>query len=144
MAKEKITKAQLTGRVAGAVVFVLTSYGVQQLFFKKDMEKELKKVVLEVNKNVPMAVDEYTQLDSASSIGKANLTYYFSLFDLDKSEVNLDTVNKYLRPSIIENVKNNPDVKILRDNNITLDYLYYDKNGVFVLEISVGPDLYRN
>lgn len=144
MAKEKITKAQLTGRVVGAVVFVLTSYGVQQLFFKKDMEKELKKVVLEVNKNVPMAVDEYTQLDSASSIGKANLTYYFSLFDLDKSEVNLDTVNKYLRPSIIENVKNNPDVKILRDNNITLDYLYYDKNGVFVLEISVGPDLYRN
>ena len=58
--------------------------------------------------------------------------------------VNLDTVNKYIRPNIIENVKNSPDLKFYRDNNITLDYKYYDKNGKFALEISVTPEIYNN
>ncbi|WP_187294261.1 hypothetical protein [Olleya sp. ITB9] len=55
----------------------------------------------------------------------------------------MDTVNKYIRPNIIENVKNSPDLKTYRDNNISLDYRYYDKNGVFTMEISVTPELYN-
>ena len=141
--EEKSKKGKTIGIIIGMIVFALTYYGTQQLF-KKDLESELKSVALELNKQTPMKVDQFSRLDSASTIGKTNLIYYYTLTEIEKSEVNLDTVNKYIRPNIIENVKNNPDLKIFRDNNITMDYKYYDKNGEFATEISVTPELYKN
>ena len=89
-----------------------------------------------------MNVDEYSRLDSATALGKTNFNYYYTLFDTERSEVNLDTVNKYIRTGIIENVKTNPELRAFRKNRITMDYSYFDKNGEFVTKISVTPDLY--
>ncbi|HKJ43571.1 MAG TPA: hypothetical protein VKA27_15855 [Sunxiuqinia sp.] len=135
-------KAKMVGSIVGAIAFGISYYGVQQLFFKPNVEKELKTAATKVNEKCPIQVDQYSRLDSASSTGKTNFTYYYTLFDLTKAEVNLDTVNKYIRPNIIENVKSSPQLKIYRDNKITMDYKYYDKNGLFVTIISVTPNLY--
>ncbi len=140
--ENKSKKGKTIGIVVGMLAFVLSYLGVQQLF-KKDLETELKNAALELNKQTPMQIDEYSRLDSASTKGKTNFIYHYTLFDLEKSEVNLDTVNKYIRPSIIENVKNSPELKFYRDNEITMDYKYYDRNGVFVTEINVTPELYK-
>lgn len=140
--KEKTNKGKAIGIVVLMAAFTLSYYGVQNLF-KKDLEAELKNAALELNKETPIQVDQYTRLDSASTIGKTNLIYYYTLLETEKSEVNLDTVHKYLRPSIIENVKNSPQLEVYRNNNITLDYKYYDKNGDLVTEISVTPELYK-
>jgi len=47
-----------------------------------------------------------------------------------------------LSRDFINNVKTNPDLKIYRDNKVTMAYNYKDKNGIFVLKISVTPGLY--
>lgn len=135
-------KANILGILVGIIAFLISFYGVKQLF-KKDIAAELKKVAIEMNKQTPIAIDQYTRLDSTSSKGKTNFIYHYTLLDTKKSEVVMDTVNKYIRPNIIENVKNSPDLKTYRDNNISLDYRYYDKNGVFTMEISVTPELYN-
>lgn len=140
--EQKSNKGKLVGIIVGSITFALAYYGTQQLF-KKDLESDLKKAAAEVNKQTPMQVDQFTRLDSASTIGKSKFIYYYTLIGIEKSEVNLDTVAKYVRPTIIENVKNTPELKVFRDNNITMDYKYYDKNGNFVNEISVTPDLYK-
>ncbi|MBA6154289.1 hypothetical protein [Gelidibacter maritimus] len=136
-------KGKIIGIIVGIIAFAISFYVVQQ-FFKSDLELELKKVVTEMNKQGPKQIDQFTRLDSVSSLGKTNLIYYYTLIDMAKSEVNLDTVNKYVRPEIIENIKNSPELKIYRDNNITLDYKYYDRNGDFVLDIAVTPELYKS
>ena len=141
--EKKSTKGKIVGLIIGAIAFAVSYYGVQQLF-KNDLESELKDAASELNKQTPLEIDEFSRLDSASSKGKTNFIYYYTLFDLEKSEVNLDTVNKYIRPSIIENVKNSPELKVFRNNNIIMDYKYYDKNGEFATEISVTPELYKN
>lgn len=140
MSKDK--KGTVVGSIVGLVFFALSFYGVQQ-FFKPDMAEELKEVAIELNKQTPMQIDEFVRLDSASSKGKNNFIYHYTLVAAEKQEVDLDTVNKYIRPGIIENVKTHPDLKIFRDNQITMDYRYYDRKGDFVTEISVTPDLYK-
>lgn len=135
------TKQKTMAIIVGIIVFAATFYGAGQ-FFKKDLESELKDAAIQLNRQTPMKIDEYTRLDSASAKGRTNFIYYYTLVDREKSEVNPDTVNKYIRPGIIEGVKNNPGLKVYRDNKITMDYRYYDKNGTFVLEISVPPSLY--
>ncbi len=140
--KGKTNKGKAIGIVVGMVAFALSYYGVQNLF-KKDIESELKNAALELNKQVPIQLDQFTRLDSASTIGKTNFIYYYTLLESEKFEVNLDTLNKYLRPTIIDNVRNSSELKIYRTNNITMDYKYYDKYGIFVTEISVTPELYK-
>lgn len=140
--EEKSKKGKVIGTIVGMITFALSYYGVQQLF-KKDLVTELKEAAAELNEQSPIQIDQFTRLDSASTIGNTNLIYYYTLVEIEKSEVNLDTVNKYIRPGIIENVKNNPDLKMYRDNDITMDYKYFDKKGEFTLEISVTPELYQ-
>ncbi len=53
------------------------------------------------------------------------------------------TVKKYIEPGIINNVKTSNDLKVYRDNKTTMIYNYRDKNGVFVLKLSVTPDMYE-
>ncbi|BFP42241.1 hypothetical protein FGF1_30860 [Flavobacteriaceae bacterium GF1] len=140
--EEKSKKGKAIGAIVGTIAFALSYFGVQQLF-KKDLESELKNAALELNKQAPIQIDQFSRLDSASTKGKTNFIYHYTLFDLEKFEVNLDTVNKYIRPNLIENIKNSPELKVYRDNNITMDYEYYDKNGAFVTKISVTPELYK-
>ena len=140
---EKSKKGTIVGLIVGIIAFALSYYGVQQLF-KKDIGSELENIALELNKQLPMRIDEYTRLDSTATKGKSSFIYYYALFDLEKSEVNLDTVNKYIRPRIIEDVKNSPELRYFRDNKVTLEYKYFDKEGVYVMEISVTPELYEN
>lgn len=141
--KEGSKTGTLVGFGVGAIFFALFFYLAQQ-FFKPDLEAELREVAMELNKQTPMQIDPFTRLDSAASKGKSNIMYYSTIIDMEKSEVNIDTINKYVRPGLIANVKNSPDLKSFRDNNITLDYKYYDKNREFVTEISVTPELYHN
>ena len=89
-------------------------------------------------------VDRDTRLDNAVALPGNILQYNYTLINLDKSEVNVDTVNKYVAPGIINNVRTNPELKVYRDNKVTMDYAYRDKNGVFVLKISVTPDMYAD
>ena len=140
---QSIKKRKIIGIIIGIIAFAISYFGVQQLFFKHNLESELINVAKELNKQTPVQVDQYSRLDSVSAIGKTNFRYHYTLFNLNKTDVNLDTVNKYIRTGLIENVKNNPSLKIYRDNKITLDYKYYDKKGEFVTEISVTPDLYE-
>lgn len=139
---EKSKKQQTVAVIVGILVFAVSFYGVQQ-FFKNDFESELKSAAVELNKQTPMPVDEYMRLDSAATIGKTNFIYYFTLYNIEKAEVHLDSVTKYIRPGVIANVKNTPELKIFRDQDVSMDYRYYDKNGEFITEIAVTPDLYK-
>jgi len=140
--KEKTAKGWAKEIIIAIVVFALSYYGVKHLF-NNDMEAELKTAAIELNKQTPMQIDQHSRLDSVSSIGKTNFIYYYTFIKIEKAEVNLDTVYKYIRPNIIENVKKSPDLKVLRDNDVIIDYKYYDKNGENVMEISVTPELYN-
>lgn len=131
------------GSVLGIVAFGLSYFAVQQIFFKPaTFDKAMMAAAGELNKSCPIMVDQNTRLDNAVALPGNIFQYNYTLVNLSKSEVNIDTVKKYVEPGIINNVKTNPDLKTYRDNKVTMAYNYKDKNGLFVLKISVTPDLY--
>ena len=142
-ALKKSNKIKLIGLIVGAITFGLSYFAVQHIFFKTpSFDKVMIYAASEVNKMCPIMVDEYTRLDNAVALPGNIFQYNYTLVDIAKDEVNLDTVRKYIEPRIINNVKTNPDLKIYRDNKTTMTYYYKDKNGVFVHKLSVTPDLY--
>ncbi|MDR9457865.1 MAG: hypothetical protein RI572_10705 [Salegentibacter sp.] len=140
---EKSKRDLIIQTLSFAITFVIAFFAVQYFFFDdKNLEEQLTDAAREVNNISPKMVDEYSRLDSASTVSDQIFKYHYTLVNMSKKEVDSDTVEKYIRPGIIENVKTSPDLKDFRDNNITMSYNYYDKNGDFVLHIDVTPDLY--
>lgn len=144
-ADDKNNRNKIIGTVVGIVVFGLSYLAVQQLFFKPvSLDKAMMEAASELNKTCPIMVDQDTRLDNAVALPGNIFQYNYTLVNLYNSEVNIDTVKKYFEPGIINNVKTNPDLKVYRDNKVTMAYYYKDKNGEFVLKISVTPDMYAD
>lgn len=141
--KTNIDKKKIIGIVVGVITFFFIFYFTQQLF-SPSFDKQMVKMTSEWNKNCPMMVDQYTRWDNSLALPNKILQYNYTLIDIERSEVNLDTVRKYIEPGIINNIRTNPDLKSFRDNNITFQYNYRDKNGEFVWMLKVTPDKYEN
>jgi hypothetical protein len=137
------TKKNTIGAILGLVAFAITYFAVQQIFFKPaSFDKAMMDAASELNKSCPIMVDQETRLDNAVALPDNIFQYNYTLVNLDKSEVNQDTLKKYIEPGLINNMKTNPDLKVYRENKVTMAYYYKDKNGEFVLKLSITPDMY--
>lgn len=139
---DKGKRKKIIGTIVVILAFGLAYFGAQQLFKAPSFDKAMMEAASELNESCPIMVDQDTRLDNAVALPDNIFQYNYTLVNLDKSEVNIDTAKKYLEPGLINNVKTNPDLKAYRDNKVTMAYNYRDKNGVFVLKINVTPDLY--
>ena|SRR5688572_23902767 len=137
-------KKKNIGVIVGVATFLVVSVVVQQLFFKPaTFDKAMMEAASELNKSCPLMVDQDTRLDNAAAMPGNVFQYNYTLVNYDQSEIVPDTLKKYLEPGIINTIRTNPDMKIYRDNNVTIAYQYKDKNGVFLLKILVKPDQYK-
>jgi hypothetical protein len=130
--------------IISLAAFVLTYYAIQQIFFK---EYSFNDVMIEaanqLNESCPLMVDEETQLDNAVVLPDNIFQYNYTMVNSEKQEINTTELRNYLEPLLTNNVKTNPDLKIYRDNKVTMNYYYKDKFGEAVMKISVSPDKYK-
>ncbi len=137
--KKKYNLKTILGFVFGfSVMFFVTQY-----FFNPSIDKQLTGFANEFNKTCPMTIDQYTTLKNVVALPDKTIQYNYVLVGMTKAEVKLDTVKKYVFPSILQNVKTNPGMKLFRDNKVTINYYYADKNGEFVTEYIVRPEMYE-
>ena len=103
----------------------------------KDLESKLSNYAKNLNKYTPIQIDKYSILDSVTSIkNKAYLEFHHTLINKNISEVNYDSLHKYIRSIIIEDIEN-PEFKIFNENKISIDYKYYGENGRLITLLSV-------
>jgi zinc-ribbon domain len=139
---EPTKKRKPLGILIGSFGFLL-AYVAVQLFFKPSFDKNMMKAASELNKSCPMMVDRETRLDNAIALPNNIFQYNYTLVNFDKSMLNADTIKNRLEPSLTNNVKSNPELKVYRDNHVTLAYNYRDKKGEFILKISITPEMYK-
>ena len=131
--------------IAGIVTFVLVYVAAQQIFVKPDsFDKTMMAVASDLNKTCPIMVNQYTRLDNAVALPANVFQYNYTLVLWEKAEINIDTLRKYNEPELVNSLRTNPGLKAFRENKVTMKYSYRDKNGEFVLLVSVSPDMYEN
>jgi hypothetical protein len=136
-------KAILTTSL-GVIFSGLVYFAVQHFLFKPPtFDKILMSAASEINKTCPIMIDQETRLDNALAMPNNTLQYNYTLINLDKSDIIVDTLKKYIEPNIINNIKSNPDLKAYRDNKTTMTYYYRDKDGDFVYKLEVTPEMYK-
>ena len=88
-------------------------------------------------------VDPESRLDSVLLSNRDHLTYYYTLTERDKLDINPAAFKAYLLPGIIDNIRSNPELRMHRDSSVTVVFNYLDRNGELITEFSVGPERYR-
>ncbi len=106
-------------------------------------DKAMMTAASELNESCPMMVDQETRLDNAVALPDNVFQYNYTLVNFTKEELDLEEFTAHMEPQITNNVKTNPDLKIYRDNQVTMKYYYKDKNGVFVAQFAVTYEDYK-
>ena len=103
----------------------------------------LQLIANEMNKSCPMMVDEETRLDKVTLPSKTVFQYNYTLINYEKTEIDTVKIKSSLEQNIIRLTKTNPQMQYQRENNVTMNYIYNDKNGDYLMSIIITPELYK-
>lgn len=137
-------KKKIKSIIIGFIAFAVSYVAVQQFFFNKpSFDKQMMEVASLINESCPIMVDAETRLDNAVALPDNVFQYNYTLVNLEEENVNTNEMRKFLEPTVVNSVKTTPQMEVQREHKTTINYHYKDKNGVFLLLISVTPDKYE-
>lgn len=113
---------------------------------EKTIDEELKEAAVSMNKLGPQILNEGIRLDSVSAQKNKIFKYNYTLVNDVKDNVTNAEINTFkveAKEGALKVIKTSPDMKEFRDNDVTLKYSYYDKNGKLTAEFSVTPREYK-
>lgn len=123
---------------ACAVLFTLAScqYTKQKVF---ELAAE------QVNKQCPITVDEMTRMDSTTYSGKDNtFTYFYTLSGKADDPTMSEQLKKSLEETLPETIKNTEEMKVYRESDVTIKYIYLSgKTKEELIQVTVTPDMYK-
>jgi hypothetical protein len=95
-------------------------------------------VLEEANKNLPMNVSKNLRYDALFG-GDKTLHYKYTLINHTAQTIEINTIIQTFEDKTRQSICINPQTKILLKNLITLEYNFYDKNGLYINKIKVNP-----
>lgn len=69
--------------------------------------------------------------------------YNYSIITYSASEIDILTLEKNLYPVILNTIKSSPDMKLFRENEVTLVHSYRVKMGNYFFSMEFRPKDYR-
>ncbi len=127
----------------GVIVGVLLSFFITGYFFNPSIDSKLVDFSNEFNKNCPMNIDQFTRINNTVVLPNKTIQYNYTLLGISQADVQYDIFEETLFPRLLETVKTNPDLKLFRDNDVSLKYYYADEAGTFITSYTVTPKMYK-
>ena len=87
-------------------------------------------------------IDEQTRFDNAFALPGNTMQYNYTLINYEKGSIDTLGLKEVLKPSIVNNIRTNPQMAFFRERKTTLNYYYKDMNGEYVCIITVTPEQY--
>ena len=66
-----------------------------------------------------------------------------TLINVNKQTANTNEIRQYIEPAIVEYVRTNADLAILRENRAAICFFYRDKSVNYLFSITVKPEQYE-
>lgn len=98
------------------------------------------KMAEEINKQTPIEMMNNIQLDKAEALDDNIFKYYYTFNEEPKTTS--DIFIKITKPTIVAMLQNAPEMKEMKNDRITIIYIYYKKDKSLFAEIKVSPEEY--
>lgn len=99
------------------------------------VEKQLAQAAEINNKKLPMLLSNEIRLDRISAEPGRQVYYFHTLMALKSSGLDSNRVGQLLRPPHLEDFCKGPDMRMFRDNNVNMVYVYSGSDGVEITRI---------
>ncbi|SMP27229.1 hypothetical protein [Chryseobacterium profundimaris] len=113
---------------------------------EKTIDDDLKEVAASMNKATPQNLADGVRLDSVSAQPGKIFRYNYTLVDDVKESVTPEQIEMFktsAKEGALRVIKTSPDIKQFRDNDVTMVYNYYDKNGKPTADFKITPEEYK-
>lgn len=110
---------------------------------KPTEDLQLKAMVEKINRGCPIQIDPYTSLVSVKLLTDKTILYNYTLPEITKEGIDLEKIKEQVFPALLKKFRENPEVKPLRDLNVTLKHHYVDKNEELIIEYVITPEMYN-
>jgi hypothetical protein len=127
--------------IVAALSAVIAFNAVKHLFPSKSssLDTTLMQASSEINKGLPVMLDKETRLDTTTALPGKSLLYKYTLVNFTAKDVSKDDLITKVKPISVNVYKTSDTMKTFRNKGVTMVYQYYDKNGVFIGDFTVGP-----
>ncbi|WP_294245659.1 hypothetical protein [uncultured Chryseobacterium sp.] len=110
------------------------------------IDDDLKEVAVNINKTTPQMLADGVRLDSVSAQPGKIFSYNYTLTDDAKEGVSPEQIEVFktsAKEGALRVIKTSPDIKQFRDNDVTMVYTYYDKDGKKTADFKITPEEYK-
>lgn len=120
-------------------IIVVLFFGSSQSNYAQDIDEALNEISKEMNKSLPMVIDEYTTLLTTYG-GKGKVLYRYALNTEIFSDYNIskDRWIEAQNKSIKNTFCTSPDMSFYRRYNVTVSWNYVDLEGRFITKIELN------
>lgn len=94
-----------------------------------EIDNVLAKVSAQINKKLPIKVDDDTRLDSVSAVPGQHFMYHYTLVALNGSDVSTDSFETVVKPQLKRRLCDSAEMQNFLKNGVTISYLYKGKDG---------------
>jgi hypothetical protein len=109
----------------------------------KELNHKLNEMASNLNVSTPVMLDRFTRFDSASVTKDNEFCYYYTILNTTNADSLFKELGQGISEKIRSQVASSPDLRIFRENDVTLRYFYRDSLQNVVHDITVTPDQYK-
>ncbi len=109
----------------------------------KALNKKLTQMAAEINTSAPRMLDQHTRFDKAEVTKENVFQYYYSIVDVDNPDELVENSLQSLKEIMSETFATNPDLKIFKENDVIVQYIYNDVNNRNIQTITITPNDYK-
>ncbi|MDR0755273.1 MAG: zinc ribbon domain-containing protein [Prevotellaceae bacterium] len=141
---KKIFNKNKKNGITFVIAFFSIYFIVKLLFFNApSINRELLQIADEMNKMCPVMINRDTRLDNTIVKPDNVFQYNYTLVNMSKDNVDTAELKSIFEPNIVNSLKGSPEMQYQRNNNVTLNYSYKDKNGYQLFILSISADRYK-
>lgn len=144
VSKRRSKRKNVIAGFIGIFFFGLVAIGLYIFSAGKGYEQKfLEYSANQYDKTCPVMITPDVRLEGVEVLPEKVIHYRYTLINVLKEEVNVDTLAMKAAPEIVANVKSAPDLKLYRNLGATFSYTYNDRLGIFIWRLDVTPEMYK-
>lgn len=125
-----------------SIVFLSLSF-IQCNSNEKALTKKLEEMAVNLNASAPVMLDQYTRFEEASVIQGNIFRYRYTVLNTSNPDSLVENGLQSLKENIGKEFSSNPDLRIFKENNVTIEYVYNDENGRTIRSLQITPKDYQ-
>lgn len=108
----------------------------------KALHQKLSEMASSLNASTPVMLDPYTRFDGASVTEDNVFQYTYSILNTSDAWQMVNSAIQSMLPEMKKMFSENPDLRIFKENKVTIEYIYKDASGKVIRSQKIMPEDY--